>query len=316
MANLNIRKGADTKLPRVTIHGQGGIGKTTFASKFPSPIIIPTEDGCGALDVDKFDLVTDWQGLLNCLRQLLSTDHQYKTVVIDSLDVGEKLLQKFVTNRDYEGNWEAKKGGKSFMGFHAGFKTCAMEVGSMLELIDQLRNEKGMGCVLIAHTGTSTVKNPLGNDFGKQTANLHKLVWDVIFNWSDIVGYAHREMSVIGAGSVSDVGKARYSSKARIISFEGDGGLDAKSRAGYEMPTNISLSYTEFASHLNKASADKEGDLLTQFNELVTEVSDEVGLKAKEYIGTNPTEAKLKTAINKLLVTVQGQQEKQDVQSL
>jgi hypothetical protein len=168
----------------------------------------------------------------------------------------------------------------------------------------------------LTNTGTSTVKNPLGNDFGKQTANLHKLVWDVIFNWSDIVGYAHREMSVIGAGSVSDVGKARYSSKARIISFEGDGGLDAKSRAGYEMPTNISLSYTEFASHLNKASADKEGDLLTQFNELVTEVSDEVGLKAKEYIGTNPTEAKLKTAINKLLVTVQGQQEKQDVQSL
>ena len=47
----SIKKGGATKLPpRIVITGPEKAGKTTFASQFPSPIIVTTEDGCSQIE--------------------------------------------------------------------------------------------------------------------------------------------------------------------------------------------------------------------------------------------------------------------------
>ena len=49
--------------PRVLIHGQEGVGKTTIAAKFPVPIFLQTEDGCPAgLSISTFGLICERSG--------------------------------------------------------------------------------------------------------------------------------------------------------------------------------------------------------------------------------------------------------------
>jgi hypothetical protein len=79
--------------PRVLIHGQEGVGKTTLAAAFPKPVFIQVEDGCpGGLELSSFGLLDTYPQFRNALTAL-ATDKQYdfKTVVVDSLDVLEKL---------------------------------------------------------------------------------------------------------------------------------------------------------------------------------------------------------------------------------
>ena len=45
---LDIRTAAATLPPRVLIYGQEGVGKTSLAAKFPSPIFLLVEDGIPA----------------------------------------------------------------------------------------------------------------------------------------------------------------------------------------------------------------------------------------------------------------------------
>ena len=54
-----VQRGKQRKPRRTVIYGTHGIGKTTWAAQWPSPIVIQTEDGCSDLDVASFPLATE-----------------------------------------------------------------------------------------------------------------------------------------------------------------------------------------------------------------------------------------------------------------
>src|SRR5262249_29766352 len=73
--------------PIIVLHGQPGIGKTTLAQNFPAPVFIQTEDGCpSGLEIDTFGLLDSYAGVINAIKYLGNELHEYKTVVLDSLD--------------------------------------------------------------------------------------------------------------------------------------------------------------------------------------------------------------------------------------
>ena len=44
--------------PIIVLHGLPGIGKTTLAAGFPSPVFVQTEDGCpSGLEINTFGLL-------------------------------------------------------------------------------------------------------------------------------------------------------------------------------------------------------------------------------------------------------------------
>ena len=79
------------KPPRILVYGTEGIGKSTFGSQAPKPIFIQTEDGLDEIDCDKFPLATTYDDVAGALGELRSQQHDYETVVIDSLDWLERL---------------------------------------------------------------------------------------------------------------------------------------------------------------------------------------------------------------------------------
>lgn len=76
-------------------YGDAGAGKTTSAISFPSPYVIDTEKGADREEyVDKINEVggvifqtSDFEEMVKEIKELLSTDHPYKTLVIDPLTI-------------------------------------------------------------------------------------------------------------------------------------------------------------------------------------------------------------------------------------
>ena len=60
-----INRGIVPTAKKVVIYGPEGIGKTTFAARFPNPVFIDTEGSTKEYDVARFPAPTSWQMLLD-----------------------------------------------------------------------------------------------------------------------------------------------------------------------------------------------------------------------------------------------------------
>lgn len=75
------------------IYGDPGSGKSTFASKFPDAIFIPTEPGLNFLEVNQITdddgnpkIIRDWNEFIEAIKLLCTTEHPFKTIVVDTID--------------------------------------------------------------------------------------------------------------------------------------------------------------------------------------------------------------------------------------
>ena len=102
-----ISKGRKARPRRVMLYGTHGIGKSTFGAMAEKPIFVPTEDGLADIDCESFPLARSLGEVMAALESLYSGDHDYRTVVIDSLDWLERLIWAEVKQvaRSDEGNY-------------------------------------------------------------------------------------------------------------------------------------------------------------------------------------------------------------------
>lgn len=82
--------------PKFMIYGESGVGKTFFALSFPKPYLIDTEGGAvrdqyqkklkevGGAYFGKEEGSQDFKAVINEIRELCTTKHEYKTIIIDS----------------------------------------------------------------------------------------------------------------------------------------------------------------------------------------------------------------------------------------
>src|SRR5690606_37239112 len=103
------------KPPRIIIHGEPGVGKTTFAACAPAPVIIQTEDGLGNLDVEAFPLAASLEDVMGALTALYEEGHSYATLVVDSLDWLEPLIWQRVCRDHNVASIEALGYGKGYV---------------------------------------------------------------------------------------------------------------------------------------------------------------------------------------------------------
>ena len=76
-------------------YGEPGVGKTTLGNQFPSPVFISTEPGTSAMHAAAVEVGT-WQDMKLVLDALKSEKHNYKTVVLDTVDVAYNMCATHV----------------------------------------------------------------------------------------------------------------------------------------------------------------------------------------------------------------------------
>jgi len=184
MTLSSIIKGIQPEPFRLLIHGTEGIGKSTFASCAPDPIFLQTEDGLGQINVPKFPLAESFDAVTDNLNDLLKEKHSYQTVVIDSVD----WLEKLAVHKVLEGF--KGKTALAEIDYGKGYALLIPLFEAVIDRLNQLRRERKMNVVLIAHTKMEKIEDPSGTAYDQYAPRLDKRINGIVKEWSDIIGFA------------------------------------------------------------------------------------------------------------------------------
>lgn len=157
-----------------TLFGEGGMGKTTLAAMFPSPVFIRTEDGTASLagndNVSLFPLATSTQDVLDAIEALATQKHDHKTLVIDSITQLATMVEAEIVANDPKAKSINQAGG----GYGAGYSTAAEKHRQIRDWAGSLAYEKGMNVIFIGHADTEMLDLPDMDAFARYTVRMHK----------------------------------------------------------------------------------------------------------------------------------------------
>lgn len=227
--------------PKIVLYAEDKIGKSTFASQAPNPIFIDMENGLNYLDVTKTPFLKNSADVIKVIQELIETDHEYKTVVIDTIDwLEEVCLKELLEAHDAVAINDPKC--KAFA-YGGGYGMLKDKVTRILHGLDILRDKKGMNIILLAHSTIRIVENdPLDDKYETHELKLGKQVGAKVKEWVDIIMFA-RNKKYVAENKTFDAGRILLASKN--AAFAGGGRVEIKEE--------MELSWDDFIKHYNKA---------------------------------------------------------------
>lgn len=278
MTLANVSKGKQERPLRVIVYGVEGVGKTTFGAEAPRPIFLCAEDGTSHLDVARFPSPRSWTETIEAVRELLRAEHDFKTLVIDSLDWLEPLCWTHV----------CQTGGKASIedfGYGKGYVLAVERWRELLTNLDLLVRNRRMNVVMVAHSAVKRVDDPQAGAFDRYRMKLHEKTSDVLREWVDAVLFARHEVRVIERN-----GKPRgQSSGARLLHTTWTAAYDAKNR--FDLPETLPLSWEDFEAAVRAHAPADPGKLKAELAELIPQLTGDTRAKAEEYLAKNGEDA-------------------------
>lgn len=173
------------------LYGPHGVGKTTFAAKFPKPLVIDIENGCADLEVDRTPPVTSYDELLDALKWFYAEGgREYKTLVIDSIDHAEMLIHQKVCS-------DAKVDALGDIEWGKGKQRAMKRFGDLLQMIGLIRDHHNVEVVVIAHDDIRRVEDPEVQSYDRhEPKTIIRDASSLLCEWADEVLYAHHSVRV------------------------------------------------------------------------------------------------------------------------
>lgn len=244
-----VQRGRASKPPRILLYGVEGIGKSTFGSQAPKPVFIQTEDGLDEIDCDKFPLATTYDDVLAALAELRTEQHEYETVVIDSLDWLERLVWDKLCAQYGVNSIEKVDGG-----YARGYTHALIYWREVVDHLNVLRNTRGMVVLLIAHSKVERFENPETSAYDRFSPRLHKHAAALLSEWCDAVLFATRKIRT----QSEDAGFNRKRTIAHAIGTDGGdrilrcvGGPSCVAKNRYGVVEELPLAWAAFMTALS-----------------------------------------------------------------
>jgi hypothetical protein len=240
---------------RYGLHGLEGWGKTSFAAQFPKPLFIQTrgETGLETLidagrlpETPHLPEVTMWNDLRAALRMIANEKHDFKTLVIDTINGAERLCFEEVLRRDCEGSSE------KFLAYGRGPEIAAGDWRVFLQDLDEVRQKQRMIIILLIHTKVTKFKNPEGSDFDRYQPELHAATWSLTHKWLDVVLFGNFLQTT--AKDSNDKRQKGVGGDTRIMYCTRTAAWDAKNRIG--LPPEIDFGGCENATEAHRMFTD------------------------------------------------------------
>lgn len=238
---FEITSGTVQTAQKVVLYGPEGIGKSSLAAQFPTPVFIDTEGSTKQLNVQRLPKPSSWEMLK---QQVVWVKQQgpsrFGTLVIDTVDWAEMLCVESVCATH-------NKTGVEDFGYGKGYIFVAEEIGRFLNLLSDIV-EAGIHVVLTAHAQIIKFEQPdemgaydryqlkLGQKTGSRTAPLVK-------EWADMVLFINYKTFSVATDKEGKKNKAQGG--ARTMYTTHHPAWDAKNRHG--LPDDLPLDYGRIA---------------------------------------------------------------------
>lgn len=235
----------------VTILGDAGMGKTSLAASFPNPIFIRAEDGLQAIPMetrpDALPLLSSADDLWEQFQALITEEHDYKTVVIDSVTALERMFIQHVIDSDPK---KPKSINQANGGYGAGLSAVATLHHRVRKAAGILNERKGMHVVFIAHAETETVELPDQDPYTRYSLRLGKKSVAPYVDDSDVVGFIRLRTFTMGDGER----KKAISDGTRELVCHATASNVSKNRYGIVDPLEVANGVNPLSAHVGSLS--------------------------------------------------------------
>lgn len=254
-----IQTGKQPMPPRLLIYGTEGIGKSTLAAGAPKPIFVQTEDGLGEIECTKFPLATSVDDVLSALAELNEAEHDFQTIVVDSLDWLERLIWDAVCREFRVSSIEKADGG-----YQRGYVHALTHWRKVVDALNTLRVSKGMATILIAHARVEKFDDPEAMSYDRYSPRLHKHACALLTEWCDAVLFATRkfrtETKVEGFGKERTIAVGIGADGGeRVLRCVGSPACVAKNR--YNLPAELPLLWPALYAGLTQSTLLMTGEV-------------------------------------------------------
>lgn len=222
-----VKRGRLTGRPvRVILYGADGVGKSTFASQAPAPVFLCAEDGTAQLDVARLPEPGAWSDVLDSVKALTFEAHDFRTLVIDTLDWLEPLCWREVCRLGGKRNIEDFPYGKGF--------ASAVDIWRDLILqIQAMSVKRGMNLVALAHSHVKRLDDPVAGPYDRHALKLHERTAALWRESVDAVLFARVQVFTKVVDKRTEKTRA-FGDGSRVVMTSPTAGFDAKSRLPLE----------------------------------------------------------------------------------
>jgi len=240
---LKIITGKQKSPQKIVLYGPEGIGKSTFASKFPDPLFIDTEGSTKHLDVKRTEPPKTWEELMKQVKYVSEHPGICKTLVIDTADWAETLCSTFTCGK-------AKKNSIEAFGYGKGYTYLSEDFYLLLSALDNVIRA-GMHVVLNAHAMLRKFELPdeMGA-FDKWELKLTKKIAPMVKEWADMLLFANYKTFVV----TNDDGKGKAQGGKRVLYATHTPTHDAKNRCG--LPDEMDFDYESIRKIIEENTVD------------------------------------------------------------
>lgn len=164
------------------LHSDPKGGKSTLASKAPKPLFLATEPGLAFLSVYELPIRT-WQEMLEALAAVAKDPKDFKTLVIDTVDIAYLMCSEHVCNKHDMSH-------PSDMGYGKGFALVNNEFRRVLNKVTRLTTADGspFGVVLVSHTKRLEIDSRDGK-YIKAVPTLPQSPREIVCGMADFIFY-------------------------------------------------------------------------------------------------------------------------------
>lgn len=245
---------------RIVLYGDSGVGKSTWAANAPNPIFLDIEKGLDGIDKDVKVQSTEINSLTDIKEALVflkDEKHDYKTVVIDSLDWLERAIHANIC---------ADFGKKTILelSFGKGYSIALAYWRRFLERLTELRDQRDMVIIFISHCHIKPFNSPTHDTYDRFSIKLHKSASELISEFSDCIFFAASKLYIDKQESVfgKTITRAKDTGQ-RVLYTESSASFLAKSR--YKLPKELPLEYSAFERAFNNTlRQEKKHDAVTE----------------------------------------------------
>jgi DNA polymerase III delta prime subunit len=266
MALEGVVKGKIKKPHLVLIYGPDGVGKSTFGAEAPNPIFLGPESGSNSLDVSRFTAIDSWTKIKSKLNDLIHQPHDFKTVVLDSIDWAEPLLWRDLCARYKVDAVEDVAGGYG--------KWVAIANAEWKLLMNDLSalREKGINIIAIAHAHVKPFNDPnTPLPYDRYQLKLNDKAAAIWREYVDCVLFANFAVATHLVNKTDKKKKANDGGTRKIFTVR-TASYDAKNRLG--LPPELPLSYSEFAKSADLGQPEKLDVIKKEIEELASKLDD------------------------------------------